>query len=127
MLDRRFIKFLVVGVLNTAFGYSLFAFFLFIGLHYVLASLLGTIIGILFNFKTTGRLVFDSSDNTLISRFFGVYTFIYIFNIIMLRLFEINGFVDMYINGLILLIPSAVVSFVLNKNFVFTESKKERE
>jgi putative flippase GtrA len=44
------LRFLLVGVLNTAFGYLLFALLLALGLKVPLALLLATVGGVLFNF-----------------------------------------------------------------------------
>lgn len=56
----RLVRFLLVGALNTAFGYGLFAaIFLATGSHRF-AIVLATILGILFNFFTTGRVVFGN-------------------------------------------------------------------
>ena len=116
--DNQFAKFLVVGLVNTIVGYSIFSFFIFINLHYALASLLATLLGILFNFKTTGVLVFKNRDNSLIARFFLVYAVVYILNIISLKFFnDLN--INMYLSGAILMVPLAVLSFILNKKFVF--------
>lgn len=112
-------KFIFVGILNTIFGYSLFAFFIYLGLHYPIAVLLSTILGVLFNFKTIGRLVFDSNDNGLIFRFILVYAITYLLNIFFLWLLKKLGSENMYIDGFALLIPLAAVSFLLNKFFVF--------
>ena len=119
MKNNKFIRFLFVGILNTIFGYSLFAIFIFFNMHYSLAVLCSTILGVLFNFKTIGKLVFGSHDNSLIFRFVAVYIIIYGLNISFLWLFKYFGFENMYINGVVLLTPLAVVSFVLNKKFVF--------
>ncbi|WP_298082782.1 GtrA family protein [uncultured Campylobacter sp.] len=108
-----------MGILNTIFGYSLFALFIYLGLYYPLAVLLSTILGVLFNFKTIGRLVFNSSDNGSIFRFILVYAIIYLLNIFFLWLLKKLGSENMYINGFALLIPLAAVSFLLNKFFVF--------
>ena len=112
-------KFIFVGILNTIFGYSLFALFIYLGLYYPLAVLLSTILGVLFNFKTIGRLVFDSNDNGLIFRFILVYAITYLLNIFFLWLLKKLGSENMYIDGFALLIPLAAVSFLLNKFFVF--------
>lgn len=117
--ENKFIKFILVGILNTIFGYSLFAIFIFLNMHYSLAVFLSTLLGVLFNFKTIGKLVFDSHDNSLIFRFIFVYVLLYLINISCLWLFKINEWENMYINGLILLVPLALISFVLNKKFVF--------
>lgn len=116
--NSQVIKFLAVGVLNTLFGYGMFNLFLFLGFHYVMAVLLGTILGVLFNFKTIGTFVFGSKNNRLIFRFVMVYVVIYLLNILFLYIFTLLNF-DVRIAGAILLVPMAVVSFGLNKFFVF--------
>ena len=125
--SKQFIKFILVGILNTIFGYSVFAFFIFVGLHYSLAVLLSTILGVLFNFKSTGILVFNSRDNKLIFRFVFVYIIIYILNVSGLWFLKNLGFSNMYINGGLLLIPLAILSFLLNKFFVFERRKNEKK
>lgn len=119
----KFIKFILVGILNTAFGYGLFVLFIFFGMHYSLAVLLSTILGVLFNFKTIGSLVFKSKDNSLIFRFVLVYVFLYFVNIFCLWILRQIWSDNMYLNGFILLAPLAMLSFVLNKKFVFKDSK----
>lgn len=117
-MNKQLIVFLAVGVLNTLFGYTIFALLIFLGLHYTMAVFIGTIIGVLFNFKTTGKIVFSSSDNSLVWKFFSVYGVVYLLNIIGLYLCEKMS-IDIYVAGAILIIPMALVSFWLNKRFVF--------
>ncbi len=119
MLKDQLLKFLLIGVINTIFGYSLFALLIFIGLHYTVAVFIGTIVGIVFNFKTTGKYVFNNTDNKLFFYFIGVYVFIYFFNIISLWLLQKIGITNMYFAGAILILPAATISFVLNRTFVF--------
>ncbi|NBK99697.1 MAG: GtrA family protein [Erysipelotrichia bacterium] len=119
MLKKQVIRFIAVGIVNTVFGNSIYALLIFLGLAYFYAVLLSTILGVLFNFKTIGKIVFKSNDHSLIFRFVAVYIVIYLLNIFFLWLFQHFGFENMYINGLLLLVPLAVVSFVLNKIFVF--------
>ena len=108
----------MVGGINTLFGYGLFALFIFLEFHYAIASFLATALGVLFNFKTTGVLVFRNKDNRLLFRFFGVYGVVYVINVLMLKVLGNVGF-HMYIAGALAIIPLAVLSFVLNKLFVF--------
>ena len=115
---RRIILFLVVGGVNTLFGYSLYALLLFLNFHYALASLLGTAGGILFNFKTTGTIVFKNSNNTLLFKFVAVYCLTYTVNVGCLKIFSLYG-ANMYVAGLILVIPLALLSYTLLKKFVF--------
>lgn len=118
-ISWRFIKFLFVGVLNTLFGYGVFALFNFIGLHYTISTLLATVSGVLFNFKTTGCIVFKNGDNRLIIKFVLVYSFTYFLTVFTLSLFDKFQLHNMYINYAILLPLNAIISYVLMKKIVF--------
>jgi putative flippase GtrA len=115
-----------VGGINTLFSYAVFAVLTVLGLHYVWAALLATICGILFNFKTTGTLVFKNRDNRLIFRFFAVYAIVYLLNIGLLRLFNMVG-VGSLIAGAVNALPIAVVSFLLMRKFVFYGTLDSRQ
>ena len=119
---NQFIRFLFVGGLNALFGYGIFALFIYFKFHYTVASLLATILGILFNFQTVGRLVFKSKNKWLIFKFFGVYAVVYLLNIAGLKVFN-NFNISNYIGGAVLIVPMAIVSYFLNKKFVFIEKK----
>lgn len=118
LCNSTFCRYLVVGLLNTLFGYGVFAFLVYIGLVYPLALFFATILGILFNFKSIGSFVFDSHDNRLILRFIIVYFIIYMLNLIGLKLFSIAG-INVYYAGAILLPVMAIIGFIINKRFVF--------
>jgi putative flippase GtrA len=111
-------RFIAVGLLNTAFGYGIFAALLYLGLHYVIALFIATISGILFNFKTTGRLVFKSNSNRLIFHFAGVYALIYAVHVCSLEILLGLG-INVYWAGAMLILPMASFAFFLNKRFVF--------
>ena len=117
--SRQFIKFILVGILNTLFGYGCFALFLlYMKLHYSLALLLATVVGVLFNFKTTGALVFSSHNNRLIFRFIASYIIIYTINASgIAALLQIG--IPPHLGGAILIVPMAIIAFLLNKKFVF--------
>ena len=117
-LPSRFILFLIVGLINTGFGYGLFALLIFLKVHYALASLIATILGIIFNFKTTGVIVFKNRNNMLIFRFFLVYGITYLLGL--LFLYITNSFaISNYIAGAVWLLPGAVISYFLMKSIVF--------
>lgn len=121
--SNQFLRFLVVGGINTVFGYSVYSAFILLNLHYVLAALLGQICGVLFNFKTTGTIVFKNKDNHLIFRFFGVYLVTYLITIGLLKIFDTYG-VNHLVAGAIIILPVAFLSFLLNKKFVFSRLQK---
>jgi putative flippase GtrA len=112
------LRFLIVGALNTAVGYALFATFILLGFHYALATLFAVSLGVLFNFRTIGILVFRDSDPSKIYRFALVYAVVYGLNVGLLRIAAIYE-LDMLIAGALIAPPIALVSFALHRVFVF--------
>jgi putative flippase GtrA len=145
-IENKFIRFLFVGVINTMFGYGMFVLFIWFGMHYSIALLCANFLGILFNYKTTGYIVFSNKSNRLILQFFLVYGVVYLFNLGELYLLDssniyeyilslpILDFLDTLpinqnkvgdvIGQAITLLPNAILSFFLNKIFVFKTSEK---
>jgi putative flippase GtrA len=115
------LRFLLVGLLNTIFGYSIFAVLNILGLPYYLSILFATILGVLFNFKTIGKIVFKSRDNKLIFNFIIVYSFVYFLNIMGLKL-VLPLKINLLMAQAILVLPLALVSYILNRTFVFKAS-----
>lgn len=118
-LPEQFVTFLFVGVLNTLVGYLLYVFFVWVGCNYIFAPLFSTILGVLFNFKTIGVIVFKSHNNRLLGKFFGVYGIVYVCNVLGLKCLDKVGVTNMYIAGAILVLPLALLGFCLNKKWVF--------
>ena len=114
-------KYLLVGGLNTVFGYFVFAVCLFFGFHYTLAVLIATVLGVLFNFQSYGRLVFHNYSTTLLGRFIFIYTVIYCANILLLLLFERLVF-NLYYSGALAIPFIAYLGFNLNKRYVWKKS-----
>jgi len=122
-LTNNFIRFILVGILNTIVGYGLFSLFIYLGAHYSLAVIFSTILGVCFNFKSIGKLVFKDYNNEKIYRFIGVYIIVYLLNISGLWIFSYAGVENMYIAGAILLAPISIVSFIMNSKFVFNKEE----
>jgi putative flippase GtrA len=116
--NNRLIRFLLVGGINTLFGYTIFALLLCSGLDYRGALLIATVCGVLFNFKTTGILVFKKKSNRLIIRFVIFYLLTYLLNIGILQIVNYLG-ISLLMSQAILLLPLALISYFLNKRFVF--------
>ena len=117
-IDIQLVTFILVGILNTMFGYGLFAFLMLLGLHYSLCIILATIICILFNFKTTGVIVFRNHNNKLLLKYVLLYGIMCLLSIILLRISEILGF-NLYIAGLVITCIMPLISFILQKKWVF--------
>ena len=118
----KFFRFLIVGGINTLFGYGVYSLFIFLKFDYKIAALIGQVLGILFNFLTTGRIVFENTSNTLIFKFIAVYSVTYLLNIGLIKIFLLLG-LNAFAAGAICLLPMAVISFILNKIFVFKGAK----
>jgi putative flippase GtrA len=110
--------FIAIGGLNTLFGYSLYVFFIYIGMYYYWAMLLTTCCGVLFNFKTTGKIVFKNANNRLFLRFIAVYALTYSFNITVIHFMQALT-ANMYLAGFVAMIPATIIAFLLNKFVVF--------
>ncbi len=121
ILTPQFIRFLAVGVLNTAFGYGAFCLLLYLGLHYSLASLGSIVLGVLFSFQTTGRLVFGSTDQRLILRYVAGWGVVYAFSVACLAGFDAAG-VNLYLANALLIPAVAVFSYLVNLRFVFPKA-----
>lgn len=119
MLSKEFYRFIVTGILNTLVGYSLYALLIYLGLAYPLAVLFSTILGVLFNYLTIGKVVFVHEGESRLLPFISVYIIVYALNIYGLWQLEFIGIENKYVAGAILLVPLAALSFVLNKFWVF--------
>lgn len=113
-----FPRFLVVGLLNTLFGYGVFCLALAASNQAVFAAAVSTVLGVLFNFRTIGGLVFGSSDLRLIERFTGVYVLLFLLDACALEIAQRCGIASVVAQaGLVA--PLAGLSFILNRAFVF--------
>lgn len=111
-------RFIFVGLINTIFGYFVYFLFIWLGMSYFISLVMATISGIAFNFHTIGKFVFKNQNKALIFKFFFVYSFIFLLNLAAIKIFIRLGFSD-YTAGAMAIFPSAIISFLLNKFFVF--------
>lgn len=117
-LDSMFIRFIFIGITNTLFGYGIYFLLIKFQLHFSLALLISTSLGIAFNFKTIGIFVFKESKNSLIFKFTVVYGLLYFLNVLGIKFLNEIGY-SFELSGLIMLPLMAILSFILNKNLVF--------
>lgn len=118
----RWIRFLLVGVVNTAFGYILFAAFVLGGAPRFWAVLGMTALGAIFNFRSIGHLVFARSDVTLLPRFLGVYAGQCVVNTIALAELSEIGFSPLI--GQAILVPFLAAGvYLAMQTLVFREPR----
>ncbi|WP_369127458.1 GtrA family protein [Photobacterium alginatilyticum] len=119
-MNSRVVRFLFVGFLNTLFGYSLYAILVFSGIPYFYSLLVTTIVGVVFNFFSMGRMVFKGNGGHItFLKFIFVYLAVYLFNAYFLDILitEINF--NPYISQAICLLPSIFFNWFMLKNWVF--------
>jgi len=118
-----FARFLVVGVVNTIFGYGVFYLLLVAGLAPTPALALATLSGVVFNFFTTGRVVFANSDATRLWRFALVYGIVFVVNAALLE-GGIGLGLGAPLSQALLLAPCVALSYVLNRTLVFKVARE---
>lgn len=122
----RVARFLVVGAVNTVFGYGVFYLLLRGGLSPTPALALATVIGVSFNFVTTGRLVFGNAEPGRIIRFVSVYAIVFAVNAALLEAAIRIGFGAATAQAL-LLAPCVALSYLLNRTLVFGSGREIHE
>ncbi len=123
-IDEKFFKFLFVGAMNTVFAYVIYALFVTIGLVPNLALFFQYIIGVLWNFKTTGSIVFKNNNNKLLFKFIGAYIITFFLNSVLLNFLVEKIKLNDYLAQAILVLPVAIISFLLFKLWVFKEKER---
>lgn len=117
----QLVKFALIGVVNTGWSYLLYAFFLYCGLSYGLASLLTIVLSVGFGFLTQGALVFGGATRQALPRFIAVWTLIYVLYLVVVSLAQQAG-INNYVGGLLATPVVALLSYVLQRRFVFQSS-----
>jgi putative flippase GtrA len=118
--NPKTIKFLSAGILNTLFSYFIYAVLLFIKIPYIFALFIATIAGVIFNYITYGRLVFNNNGNWLVfGKFVSAYSIIYIVNIIFLRILISELLLNPYFGQAICIPISVLLSWFLMNYWVY--------
>ena len=118
LLGKQVLRFLFTGVINTFFGYAVYLIGLLFDLLPEVALAIATVVGAVFNYFTTSRLVFKHSKADRFPRFLLGYVVIYLVNAAFLRTLIYSG-VDPSWAQLIALPLIAAFSFVIFRLFVF--------
>lgn len=121
-LRHQFLRFVLVGIGNTAFSYGAYAALLFIGFEYRVASLLALVLGIAFSFTTQGNVVFRNATRVTLVKFVVAWVLLYIFNISLIALL-MRSSMSAYLAGAVATVPVTLVSYFVLKFAVFGRGK----
>ena len=115
---QQFARFLGVGLINTLFGYGVFAALVLYGMAPGVALAAATVAGVLFNFNTTGFFVFRRLPYTRLGHFCAGYAFVYGLNLAALESLLMLDLDPILAQGL-LLPAMASAYFWIGKHLVF--------
>ena len=109
----RFVKFLIVGLLNTAVGWVIYAVLLrLLGLPWQIALGLAYVLGVIWNFFTHARWVFETRGFSRLPAYILAYVAVFLTNKWTLAQMIGLGFSALWAQA-ILLLPMAMLTFVL--------------
>jgi putative flippase GtrA len=118
---QTLIRYGVVGLINAAFGYGLYAGLVFIGLNLFVAQIIGQCVGTLFNYYMHKSHVFRDSRGAIV-RYIGAYTINYFLSLAFLAGYH-HFFPSPYFAGLLTLVTVAAINFIVLRFLVFTKRK----
>ncbi len=114
----QFIRFGLIGVVNTSISYGIYALLLYIGLNYALANFGSLVLGIGVSFFSQGRFVFGNASLDRLPRFILLWGCLYLINIGLISLLLRFG-INAYLGGALALVPITLLSFVCQRYLVF--------
>ncbi len=123
------VRFLFVGVLNTAVGYGLYALCIYMGMHYALAQLVSSVIAIAHSYLWNKYFTFRTPDKSMkeLFRFLAVYLAGYLLNLLILFICITLLKMNSYLGGILGLAVTTLLSYFGHKTFSFkTHKAKER-
>ena len=126
IISNRFGRFLLVGGLNTLFGFAIFSILVLTDLSTWLVLIASNIAGIAFNFVTTGGLVFRDMSLSRIPRFLICYGVIFLFYLMLIELLSPLAGGRIWAMAIIV-IPMAVLTYFIQSWFVFGNVFTTRE
>lgn len=115
---NRLVRFLLIGALNSIFGFCVFSAMVLLGTGNLPALLAGNLAGLVFNFFSTGGLVFRSLSLQAVPRFVLCYVTVLALNTALLGwLAPLAG--NRILAQALLTLPMAVLSYLIMSRWVF--------
>ena len=121
LFERKEIRFLFVGGINTAVGYGVYALCIFCGLHYAFAPLMSAIIGVANSYLWNKYFTFRKKDKSTseMARFIMVYAVSYVVNLGLLYVLIDRLKISEYLAGIFALVAITLISYFGHNNFSF--------
>ena len=123
----QFIKYNLVGILNTIIGFSIIFFLMFIGISPIMSNFIAYAIASIFSYYLNSRYTFRATNHkaSQIIKFFMVVAFSYLLNLFTLQLLldRMNPYLAQFISAIVYTLSS----FLLVKFTVFKNNNKEKQ
>ena len=120
---ERLWRYYQAGIVNTAFGYGLYAAFVALGLNMYVAQIVAHLIGMTFNYFTYSRHAFRDSDVSK-GRFIASYAVNYLFGLA--ALWGASQFiVSPYLAGFVAVAVVSLINYFILRHWVFTVPKQD--
>src|SRR3546814_3638828 len=116
-------RYYTVGVINSLFGYGVYALLLSMGLNMYAAQIIGHIIGVAFNYFTYRRHVFQRAAASKL-RFIISYTLNYAVGLVFLAICAII-LPSPYIAGLLAMVITSIINFFVLRRYRSEEHTSE--
>lgn len=122
-----FVKFNIIGILNTIVGYLIIFICMYFGLGPNVSNAVGYAVGLTASYCLNRRWSFASSNPITeeLPKFLTVFLMCYLLNLAVLNIcidiFHISSYISQLISGLLY----SVLFFMLSKLFVFKKSAEE--
>lgn len=117
-------RFLATGLLNTAFGYGLYALLVAAGVPYLPALVLATAAGVVFNYFSFGRLAFRVTPARAgFARFVAGYGLALALNAALLWAAHERLGLDPYTAQLACLPPTVVATYLILNRWVYAQAR----
>ena len=119
--NKQFIKFVIVGIINTIVGYGTYGILIYFNVYYLIANTISTIIGVTNSYILNTRITFRDSKKDIKTpiKFVSVYIVSYIIGtlnlILLIKYFNVNS----YIAGLFNIGVTTIISYFGHKLFSF--------
>ncbi|MCI8557498.1 MAG: GtrA family protein [Lachnospiraceae bacterium] len=127
----QFVKFGIVGLSNTLISYVVYLAGVWLGMHYLLASVLGFVISVLNSFYWNNKYVFQQGNEernlllTLVKTFMAyAATGLVLANILLYIWVDILG-ISEYLGPIINLVITVPLNFVINKLWAFRGKRRD--
>ena len=130
----QFLKFALVGLSNTLIAYLVYAFCVYIGLHYLLANAIAFAVSVLNAFYWSDRFVFCKGEGesrsaiwTLIKTYLAYGSTGLVLASVLLWLYVDRFGISEYIAQLLVLVVTIPLNFIINKYWSFKTKRIHEE